>query len=91
LVDAGKATGLCFSQYNQTIEKRKIMIYPPLDELLKHADNKYTLAMVAAKRARQIIEAGHADDERPGKAVTLAFEEIVSGKTKYESTKTGIK
>jgi DNA-directed RNA polymerase subunit omega len=67
------------------------MIYPSLDELLKHADNKYILASVAAKRARQIIAEGYANEERSSKAVTVAFEEIVSAKTRYESTKTGIK
>jgi DNA-directed RNA polymerase subunit omega len=68
------------------------MIYPPLDELLKHADNnKYTLVIIAAKRARQIIEEVHANDERPTKAVTIALEEIVNGKIKFERTKTGIK
>lgn len=32
------------------------MIYPSLDELLKHAENRFMLAIIAAKRARQIIE-----------------------------------
>lgn len=67
------------------------MIHPPLDELLKHADNRYILAVVAAKRARQIIEKEQAGDEHPVKAVTLAFEEIVNGKTKFVRTKAGIK
>jgi DNA-directed RNA polymerase subunit omega len=64
------------------------MIYPPLDELLKHADNRYALAIIAAKRARQIINDVHANEERSIKAVTIAFEEIVSGKTKFVRTKT---
>jgi DNA-directed RNA polymerase subunit omega len=62
------------------------MIYSPLDELLKHADNRYTLVIIAAKRARQIIEEGHANDDRSSKAVTIAFEEIINGKTKFERT-----
>jgi DNA-directed RNA polymerase subunit omega len=66
------------------------MIYPPLDDLLKHVDNRYTLVTVAAKRARQILEE-QASDERSIKAVTIALEEIISGKTKYQRTKTGIK
>jgi DNA-directed RNA polymerase subunit omega len=66
------------------------MIYPPLDELLKHADNnRFTLVIIAAKRARQIIEEGHANDERSSKAVTIAFEEIFNGKIKFERTKEG--
>ena len=67
------------------------MIYPSLDELLKHADNKFTLIIIAAKRARQIIEKSPADDEFSLNAVTTAFEEIANGKTKFESTKAGIR
>lgn len=73
------------------------MIYPPLDELLQHADNRFTLVTVAAKRARQIIELEKETfkekltDEQSGKAVTIALEEIVSGKTRYQRTKYGIK
>jgi DNA-directed RNA polymerase subunit omega len=59
------------------------MIYPQLDELLKHADNTYTLVIIAAKRARQIIKEGHTNDERPTKVVTNALEEIVNGKIKF--------
>jgi DNA-directed RNA polymerase subunit omega len=67
------------------------MIHPPLDNLLKHVDNRYTLATLAAKRARQIIEYRKASEELPTKAVTLALEEILNGKTKFERIKTGIK
>jgi DNA-directed RNA polymerase subunit omega len=68
------------------------MIYPPLDDLLKHVDNRYTLVNVSAKRARRILDDGQkANDERSNKAVTIALEEIVSGKTKYQKTKIGIK
>ncbi|HBE79186.1 MAG TPA: DNA-directed RNA polymerase subunit omega [Firmicutes bacterium] len=67
------------------------MIHPPLDELLKYADNKYTLVTIAAKRARQILEEGRANDECSIKPVTSAFEEIVNGKIKFERTKTAIK
>jgi len=67
------------------------MIYPPLDQLLKHVDNKYTLATVASKRARQIIDNEQTSDERSTKAVTIALEEIFNGKIKYTRTKSGIK
>lgn len=67
------------------------MIYPPLDELLKHVDNQYTLVTVAAKRARQIIREGHVNEEYSNNAIIIALEEIISGKTKFERTKTGIK
>ena len=67
------------------------MIDPPIDELLKHADNRYTLVNVAAKRARQIIGEGHTEEERSNRAVQLALEEIICAKTTFEKAKTGIK
>lgn len=36
------------------VAKPEGVTYPPIDELLKHADSKYALALYAAKRARQI-------------------------------------
>lgn len=54
------------------------MSYSPMNYLLKHVDNKYILTIVVAKRARQITEEGHANDERSIKAVTLALEEIAN-------------
>ncbi|HEX3048755.1 MAG TPA: DNA-directed RNA polymerase subunit omega [Bacillota bacterium] len=63
------------------------MIYPPLDDLLKHVDNRFMLATLSAKRARQIIETERSNDDQ-SKAVTTALEEIVSGKTRYDRTKT---
>ncbi len=68
------------------------MVNPPLDELLKTADSKYTLAVCAAKRAREIIGGEAAmvssSSNRP---VTVALEEIVQGKLAYRRTRTGIK
>lgn len=68
------------------------MIYPPLDELMKRVDSRYTLVVAAAKRARQILE--HPDlesEESVSKPVTIALEEIISGQLKYERTKGGVK
>lgn len=68
------------------------MINPPLDVLLRKVDCKYTLAVLAAKRARGIT-----DGDRPlveshsNKPVTIALEEIAGGKIGYERIKTGIK
>ncbi len=31
-----------------------VLANPPIDDLMKHADSKYALAIFAAKRARQI-------------------------------------
>ncbi|MCL6590859.1 MAG: DNA-directed RNA polymerase subunit omega [Firmicutes bacterium] len=67
------------------------MIYPPLDELIKHVDSRYTLVTAAAKRARRILEEEDASEERSIKAVSIALEEINAGKIKIERTKTGIK
>ena len=67
------------------------MIHPALDSLLKNTDNRFTLVTVASKRARQILEENHNEEDKLIVPVTNALEEIVSGKTKYVRTKTGIK
>ena len=38
---------------------------PPIDDLMKHADSKYALAIFAAKRARQIELLLHAAQRGP--------------------------
>lgn len=52
---------------------------PPLDELLPKTENRYTLAVLVAKRARQLVDGGQpmVDSESPN-LVTLASEEVVS-------------
>lgn len=68
------------------------MINPSLDELLKKVDSKYTLAVFAAKRAREIIDGDAAlVSSASNRPVTVALEEIVQGKLVYRRTKTGIK
>ncbi|MGE5530382.1 MAG: DNA-directed RNA polymerase subunit omega [Patescibacteria group bacterium] len=68
------------------------MMYPPLDELIKHVDSRYTLVVAAAKRARQILEITDPDAvEKTRKPVTIALEEINDGFLKYERPKGGIK
>ena len=66
------------------------MIYPSLDNLVKHVDSRYTLVTAAAKRARKILEEEQ-NQEKSIKAVSIALEEIQAGKIKIEHTKTGIK
>lgn len=66
------------------------MIYPSLDNLIKHVDSRYTLVTVAAKRARKILEDTQ-NREKTVKAVSVALEEIQAGKIIIERTKTGIK
>ena len=36
---------------------------PPIDDLMKHADSKYALAIFAAKRARQMLEETLGEDD----------------------------
>ena len=68
------------------------MIKPSLDVLMTKVDSKYTLVVLAAKRARTLL------DEEPGvlegrakKQVTVALEEIAADRVTYERTKHGIK
>ena len=67
------------------------MIYTAMDEVLAKVD-KYTLAVLVAKRARELVEGGAAYvDSASTKPVTLALEEIAQGEITYERTKAGIK
>ena len=68
------------------------MINPSLDSLVKKVDSKYTLVVLAAKRAREIMDGQQPLIEcRSNKPVTIALEEVAQGKITYERTKTGIK
>lgn len=67
------------------------MIYTAMDEVLAKVD-KYTLAVLVAKRARELVEgAATYVDSASTKPVTLALEEIAQGEITYERTKAGIK
>ena len=66
------------------------MIYPSIDELIEHVDSKYTLVIVAAKRARQIksnLLEKEKKEHKTYKEVTMALEEIVQGNIYYERRK----
>jgi DNA-directed RNA polymerase subunit omega len=67
------------------------MIHQSLEDLLEHSCNRFMLVNIAAKRARQILAEGVADDRRASEALTIAFDEIFNGRIKFERTKTGIK
>ncbi len=68
------------------------MKQPSLDLLLKRVDSKYTLVVAAAKRAREITEAGtKAAEGDSNKPVTIALEEIAGDRVTFERTKSGIK
>ena len=74
------------------------MIKPRVDHLLQNTDSHYAAVVLAARRARQINsyyqslnEGGYGDypppmvPAEPGKgALTLALEEVATGKLKYE-------
>ena len=73
------------------------MIHPRIDQLLDQVDSRYALAIVAAKRARQINNYHHQLGEgtfdefapplvqsRSKNYLTMSLEEIAEGKIKYE-------
>ena len=67
-----------------------MLLYPSINELTKKADSKYTLAMLAAKRARDIIDnkpvlTEHAQ-ERP---VSTATYEIAEDLITYKRVEDG--
>ncbi|AJQ27422.1 DNA-directed RNA polymerase subunit omega [Pelosinus fermentans] len=68
------------------------MIYPSLDVLVTKVDSKYTLVVLAAKRAREIMDGATAlVESKSNKQVTIALEEVAQDKISYERTKSGIK
>ena len=68
------------------------MIYPSLDVLVNKVDSKYTLVVLAAKRAREIMNGeGALVDSKSNKPVTVALEEVAQGRIVFERTKSGIK
>ncbi len=68
------------------------MIHPSLDTLVDKVDSKYTLVVLAAKRAREIMNGEESlVDSRSNKPVTVALEEVSLGRIVYERTKSGIK
>jgi len=82
------------------------MIEPRIESLLEDVDSKYTLVLLAAKRARQInayftqLGEGLAEftppqiplnTDRAPKSLSIALQEIVEGKVSYERTADGIK
>jgi len=68
------------------------MIYPSFDKLLDKVDSKYTLVVVAAKRARELTQGAEPRVRvKSGKTVTQALYEVSEGCVEYERTKSGIK
>lgn len=68
------------------------MVNPSINTLLKKVDSRYTLVVLAAKRARQILDGDPIKVEvRSTKSVTNALEEIAEGKIYYKRVKAGLK
>jgi DNA-directed RNA polymerase subunit omega len=77
------------------------VINPPIDVLLATVDSKYTLCIVASKRARQINDMIHGVRDQAlltmptseiakltsTKPLSLALEEIANGDVAYERVK----
>lgn len=81
-----------------------MLIRPKIDELLKHADNKYSLVIAASKRARRItdyfgsIKRHELPRARPPQvesksksSLTIALEEIAAGKIGIERNEEELK
>ena len=68
------------------------MADPSINKLLEVVDSRYTLVVLAAKRARQLLSG---DEPKVAAAstkdVTIALEEISAGDILYRRSKGGIK
>lgn len=61
------------------------MVNPSTDEMVKRTHSRYTLVVLASKRARQLLAGEPCHVENPAnKFVTNAMEEIFEGKITYE-------
>lgn len=68
------------------------MIEPPINSLLEKVDSRYTLVILAGKRARQLVNGAHKLTKcNSEKAVTIAVNEINENMITYVRTKSGIK
>ena len=61
-----------------------MLVQPPLEALLPKVDNRYILAMLVAKRTRQLVDGARPlADSESGNMVTLACEEIGHNRVKF--------
>lgn len=68
------------------------MINPSIVNLLSKVDNRYTLIVLTARRARQLIDGDEPKvNIESTKPVTIAINEIYQNKITYETVKEGIK
>lgn len=65
-----------------------MMNQPPMDLLRERVDSRYTLVVLAAKRARQVLEGAKplvdCESDRP---VTVALNEIAQDRVGWERTR----
>ena len=63
-----------------------MMTVPPINDLLKKTENRYTLAVESAKRARQLIEGDQPlyDAKENTNPLAIAIEEIHRGLLTYD-------
>ena len=62
-----------------------MIIDPPMNELLEKVDCRYTLVVMAAKRARQLVDGAQPlIDPKDMKPLKIAVEEINRGLLTYE-------
>lgn len=68
------------------------IVNPSIDQLMPKVDSKYTLVVLAAKRAREILDGSKVKSDRIStKNVTNALEEVVENKITFQRLKNGIK
>ena len=61
-----------------------MLLYPPIDEIKLKADSRYTLVIMAAKRARDLVAEKPALVEIDNNVrISIAAEEIVGGEITY--------
>ena len=70
---------------SNAIKEAKMLLHPPIDEIKRKADSRYTLVIMAAKRARDLVADKPAlieiDNHVP---ISIAAEEILSGEISYK-------
>ena len=68
------------------------MMYPSVDKLTDMYGSRYTVAVAAAKRARQLVDgAPKLLDTKTSKPVSIALFELEAGLIKFNKPKAGIK
>lgn len=59
------------------------MIYPSIDQLLEHVDSKYSLAIISARRSKEMKKTNFyqkpLNEYKSDKTIGKALEEIVEG------------